>query len=141
MPGIKIVGFLCDENGRRPAPEKIQKIVDWPVPCSLRDARGFIGVVVYYRIFIRGFSIIAAPIFGLFRKGKLFLWSYECDLVMRELKWAITKAPVRIPLDFSCSMLMIYLFVDACTTIGWGTWLGQLQKSGAVLSVQFESGI
>ena len=42
MKGIEIVGFLCDEEGRRPNPRKVG---------NMREARGFIGIVVYYRIF------------------------------------------------------------------------------------------
>jgi len=69
MSGIDIVGFLCDFDGHRPEDKKVQKIVDWPTPLSVRDARAFVGLVVYYRIFILGFAIVAAPIFALFRKG------------------------------------------------------------------------
>ena len=75
MKGIEIVGFLCDEEGRKPDPRKVAKILDWPTPRNTREARGFVGVVVYYRIFIFQFSIVAAPIFSLFRKGKKFEWT------------------------------------------------------------------
>jgi Reverse transcriptase (RNA-dependent DNA polymerase) len=32
MSGIAIVGFLCDEHGRRPDPKKVAKILLWPIP-------------------------------------------------------------------------------------------------------------
>ena len=70
MKGVEIVGFLCDKDGRRPEPKKVQCILDWPTPRSVHDARVFIGLAVYYRIFVFGFSVIAAPIFALFRQGK-----------------------------------------------------------------------
>jgi hypothetical protein len=69
---------MCDVRGRYPELKKITKIVNWPVPCSTKDARAFIGVCVYYRIFIISFSIIAAPIFELFRKGVRFVWTVDC---------------------------------------------------------------
>ena len=84
----------------------------------LRDARAFIGIVVYYHIFILNFAIIASPIFSLFRKGKLFKWTDECQLAMDTLKTKITETPVLVTLDFSTSALSIVLHVDACTTIG-----------------------
>ena len=141
MSGIEIVGFLCDQDGRRPEPRKIQRILDWPVPLCLKDARGFIGIVVYYRIFILDFAIIAAPIFALFRKGRLFLWTDECQLAMDTLKVKITEAPVLISLDFSISALLIVLHVDASTTIGWGAVMSQLQEDGRLYPARFESGI
>ena len=72
VPGITIVGMVCDYDGRHPEQKKVQKIVDWPTPESIKDARAFIGIVVYYRIFIQGFAVTAAPIFELFRKGARF---------------------------------------------------------------------
>jgi len=141
VPGITIVGIVCDYDGRRPAQKKAQKIVDWPIPRSTKEARGFIGIVVYYRIFIDGFSLIAAPIFVLFRKNARFLWTLECQYAMDELKRRITTAPVLVSLDFSPSALAIILNVDASTTIGWGGTLSQLQSDGTVRPARFESGI
>jgi len=77
MPGIVIVGMVCDFDGRHPEDKKVQKILDWPAPRTLKQARGFVGIVVYYRIFIQGFAIVAAPIYLLFQKGKVFIWGLE----------------------------------------------------------------
>ena len=52
MKGIEIVRFLCDEEGRKPDPRKVAKILNWPTPKNTKDARGFVGIVVYSRIFI-----------------------------------------------------------------------------------------
>ena len=141
MSGVEIVGFLCDQDGRRPEPRKIQRILDWPVSLYLKDARGFIDIIVYYRIFILDFAIIAAPIFALFRKGKLFIWMDECQLAMDTLKIKITEALILISLDFSISVLLIVLHVDASTTIGWGAVMSQLQEDGRLHPARFESGI
>src|SRR5947207_1176161 len=72
MTGIKIVEMMCDVHGRRLEERKVQKILNGPIPKSTKDARAFIDVCVYYRIFIISFSTIAAPIFNLFRRGNDF---------------------------------------------------------------------
>src|SRR5205814_10394427 len=141
MPGITIVGMVCDFNGRHPEQKKVQKIINWPTPQSVKEARGFIGLVVYYRIFITGFATIAAPIFSLFRKGARFNWTADCQLAMDELKRTVTEAPVLISLDFSPGALSIVLNVDASTTIGWGAILSQIQSDGKRRPARFESGI
>jgi RNase H-like domain found in reverse transcriptase/Integrase zinc binding domain/Reverse transcriptase (RNA-dependent DNA polymerase) len=141
MRGIEIVGFLCDEEGRRPDPRKVEKILTWPTPRNVKEARGFIGISVYYRMFIVGFSIIAAPIFQLFRKGKRYEWTVDCQLAMDALKQAITSAPVLVTLDFSAAALSIFLNVDASTTIGWGAVLSQQQSDGSIRPARFESGV
>ena len=63
MPGVNIVGVVCDYNGRRPEVKKVQKILDWPAPQNVKQAHGFVGIIVYYRIFIKDFVIITAPIY------------------------------------------------------------------------------
>jgi hypothetical protein len=63
MPGIKVVGMICDCEERRPEQKKMQKILDWQAHRGLKEARGFVGIVVYYRIFIQNFSVIAAAIY------------------------------------------------------------------------------
>ncbi len=141
MRGVEIVGFLCDEDGRRPEPRKVQRILDWPTPRSVRDARAFIGLAVYYRIFVFGFSVIAAPIFSLFRQGKRFEWSPECESAMVQLKTAISNAPVLVSLDLSPSGGPIVLYVDASTTIGWGAVLSQVYDDEKEHPARFESGI
>src|SRR5205085_8226851 len=69
--GLRIVAFVCDGEGRHPETEKIRKIVDWPACRSVTEARAFIGLCVYYRAWIKGFSVVAEPIFRLFRHGEL----------------------------------------------------------------------
>ena len=73
MPGIKIVGFICDEHGRHPDSSKIVKIIKWPLPVNATEARVFIRVCVYYQIWVKDFTIVAAPIFTLFKKNHRFL--------------------------------------------------------------------
>jgi len=141
MRGIEIIGFLCDEEGRRPDPRKVEKILMWPTPRNVKEARGFIGISMYYRMFIVRFSIIAAPIFQLFRKGKRYEWTVDCQLAMDALKQAITSALVLVTLDFSTAALSIFLNVDASTTIGWGAVLSQQQSDGSIRPARFESGI
>jgi hypothetical protein len=141
MCGVEIIGFICGENGRRPEPKKIQRILDWPIPQSTRDSRAFLGIVVYYRIFILDFEVIAAPIFVLFRKGKRFEWTLECQMAMDTLNLAITEAPVLISLNLSSSGLAIYLDTDASSMVGWGGIISQLQLDGRVHLARYESGV
>jgi hypothetical protein len=67
MDGFRIVGFLCDSSGRHPEAETVIKILNWPDCESVSEARGFIGICVYYRIWIKNFTAIVQPIFILFR--------------------------------------------------------------------------
>jgi len=141
MPGIMIVGMVCDAEGRHPEQKKVQKIVDWPTSQNVKEARRFVSITVYYRIFILNFSLIAALIFKLFSKNVRFKWMDDCQHAMNQLKTSITTAPVLVKLDFSPNVLPIVLNVDASTTVRWGAVLSQIQTEGCAKPSQFESGI
>lgn len=49
QPALRLVGFVCDSNGRHPQAAKIRAIVEWPACRNVRDVRAFLGVCVYYR--------------------------------------------------------------------------------------------
>jgi Reverse transcriptase (RNA-dependent DNA polymerase) len=69
MPGVKIVGYVCDSEGRHPDSAKVIKILDWPACSDPTEVKSFLGVCVYYRIWIQDFSIIAAPLYRLTKKN------------------------------------------------------------------------
>jgi len=105
-----------------------------------KEARAFIGVIAYYRIFIVFLSIVAAPIFQLFQRNGKFLWSRECKDAMDEPKRRQTQSQILMALDFSHSALAIMLAVDASTTIGMRAMLSQLQFDGRARPARFEGG-
>lgn len=56
---------------------KVQAVVDWPIPKSVRALRGFLGFAGYYRIFIQNLGTIATPLRKLLKEG--YCWSMEAD--------------------------------------------------------------
>ena len=43
----KIVGYICDANGRHPDTSKVLKILNWPECTDVTFAHAFIGIYVY----------------------------------------------------------------------------------------------
>ena len=56
--------------------------------------RSFLGLVGYYRRFIKDFTSIAAPLIALTRKEVLFIWDHDCEASFNELKTHLTSALV-----------------------------------------------
>jgi len=63
QPQMDFLGIQISKHSATIDPAKIAGIAKYPHNIlNLRQARGFIGVTGYHRMFIKNFSIIAAPI-------------------------------------------------------------------------------
>jgi hypothetical protein len=135
--GLRVVGFVCDVEGRHPDTAKVIKILDWP-PCQdAAGARGFIGICVFYRVFIAGFALIAQPIYALLKKNVPFVWGPAQQEAMDTLKIALTNPPALTSIDYENDVVI--LAVDASLE-GWGGVLMVL-RNGKRHPVRYESGI
>ena len=49
-------------------PSKVNNILEWPVPRSLKEIRGFLEIIGWYRVFIKDYSLIASPLINILNK-------------------------------------------------------------------------
>lgn len=49
QPSIEFLGHIFDKNGITPLPQRVQKLLDVPLPATAKDLRGFVAAVNYYR--------------------------------------------------------------------------------------------
>ena len=89
---ILVVGHQCGWYGRKPNPEKVDTIGKIKACSNTTEVRRFLGACVFYQIWIPHFAHILEALYKLLRKKSKFLWKYEQDLVMEELK-KILKSP------------------------------------------------
>jgi len=76
--------------------EKIRQVVEWPVPRTLKEVRGFVGLCSYYRRFVKDFGKIAAPLNALSEKNRTLRWDEDCQQAFDMLKKLLTTAPVLV---------------------------------------------
>nr|GEX00816.1 putative reverse transcriptase domain-containing protein [Tanacetum cinerariifolium] len=72
IPKVKFLGHVIDSQGIHVDPAKIESIKDWASPKTPIDICQFLGLVGYYRRFIKGFSKIAKSMTKLTQKGVKF---------------------------------------------------------------------
>jgi hypothetical protein len=86
---LKQVTFLChiiSKGGISVDSSKIQDVLSWNAPTSVREIRTFLGLAGYYRRFIEGFSKISKPMTKLLEKDKKFKWTPAYEASFQELK-------------------------------------------------------
>jgi hypothetical protein len=79
--------------------EKIEAMVTWPQPRSMRGLHGFLGLAGYYRRFIQDYGTIATPLTQLLKKEG-FVWTPEVTAAFGGLERALSTAPVLHLPDF-----------------------------------------
>ena len=139
-PGVKIVGFVCDLEGRHPESSKVAKILDWPECQNTTELKGFLGLCGYYRIWVLDFAIIAAPLYQLTRKSVVWFWSTEHSEAMTTLKVALTTAPALVTICYDEGAGRIIVAFDASKK-GWGAVIMQEDKNGKRHPVRYEGGV
>ena len=72
---------VVTKDGISANPGKLNVVENWRRPSTVTKIRSFLGVVDYYRWFIKGFSKIALPLTKLTQKGVKFEWfdDFECS--------------------------------------------------------------
>ena len=135
--GRATVVYLGHEIGYgRVAPKQrnIEAIIVFPRPKNKKDVRSFLGLIGYYRRFIKNFSDLANPLTNLLKKGSKFTWCEECNDSFSKLKTVITSYPILRSPDYSKPFK---LAVDA-SDIGVGSVLLQ-EVQGSDLPIAYFS--
>ena len=114
VKSVKYLGLIITTDGIRMDPAKVESILDWETPRTLKDVQAFLGFANFYRRFIYRFSKLAAPLTNLTRLDKVFSWSSECQTAFETLKTAFTQDPV---LAFFDSNLDTMVETDASDAI------------------------
>ena len=75
-------------------PRKIEVIIELKPPRNATKVRSFLGFAGYYKRFIKGFLMTAAPMTRLLQKNVKFEWSEKCQASFEKLKSFLTEALV-----------------------------------------------
>lgn len=95
---------MISVNGVSVDYKKIQAVIEWPSPKTLKALRGFLGLTGYYRKFIRGYITLAAPLKAFTKKTSH--WSKETKDAFENLKHVLTSQPVLTLPDFGAPFII-----------------------------------
>jgi hypothetical protein len=126
---VEYLGLIVSHEGVKVDPNNIKSMMDWPIPKTLKNLRGFLGLTGYYRKFVRNYGRIVAHLSTLTKKDALS-WTPEATKVFEQLKEVMCKALVLTTTDF------IKTFIVECHASGNGIG-AVLMQEGRTLA--FES--
>src|SRR5258706_6173291 len=114
-------------------PTKVEAVLNWETPNSVKDVQCFLGFANFYRRFIHKYSNLCQPLFNLLRKPENqehakpeneknakpntkittpFIWSPECENVFNQLKTAFTMASILRHFDLDFETILEYHALD-----------------------------
>src|SRR4051812_42273049 len=99
LPEVTYLGHVISSKGIVVNPERVQAILDWTPPVSVKQVRSFLGLASYCRYFVENFYKVAKPLTELLKKDKKFQWTPKCEGSFQEMKIRLTFAPVLAPPD------------------------------------------
>ncbi|KAL0149399.1 hypothetical protein M9458_055296, partial [Cirrhinus mrigala] len=121
---ISFLGYVISPEGVSMDERKVNAVLNWPRPATLKELQRFLGFSNFYRRFIRHFSTVAAPLTAMVKKGTTRLtWSEPALQAFNDLRQRFTSAPILHHPDPERPFLVE---VDASST-GVGAVLSQRQ--------------
>ena len=122
---IDFVGKVISEEGLKMSRSKIQSVLDFPLPSISKQLKSFLGLVNYFRDFVRNHSNIVKPLHALltnYQKSKKICWTEEAKPAFESIKKEIAKCTT---MHFLNDTDPIFLQTDA-SEYGIGGYLFQL---------------
>lgn len=116
------LGYIISPGGVAMDEKKVNAVLKWPEPTTLKELQRFLGFANFYRRFIRNFSTVVAPLTSMVKRGTHQLqWSEPTHNAFQTLKQRFSNVPILCPPDPS---LPFIVEVDASNT-GIGAILSQ----------------
>ena len=115
------MGHIVSHEGVKVDPNNIKAMMDWPIPKTLKNRRGFLGLTGYYHKFVQNYGRIATPLTTLTKKDA-FSWTPEATKDFEQLKEVMCKSLVLTTPDFTKT------FIVECDASGNGIGVILMQE-------------
>ena len=95
---IEFLGHKVGNGKQRPEESKIEKVKALKPPTAKREVRKVLGLLNYYRKFVKNFSSIALPLTELTKKGQpnKVKWTEACNTSFNTIKRLLSEEPILI---------------------------------------------
>jgi len=122
---VTYLGHVISADKIKPDETKLEAIKCIEEPKNTKELKSFLGLISYYRKYIRGCAQIAQPLTKLLKKDHKFQWNNEHKSAFNNLKQKLLENPILAHPDFSKQFI---LQTDASLD-GIGAVLSQMHDS------------
>jgi hypothetical protein len=102
---VEYLGHILSHEGVKVDPNMIKAMMEWSIPKTLKNLRGFLGLTGYYNKFVWNFGRITTPLMTLTKKNA-FSWTPKETKSFEQLKEVMCKAPVLTTPDFTKTFIV-----------------------------------
>jgi hypothetical protein len=85
---VEYLGHIVSHEGVNVDPNKIKAMMDWSIPKTLKNLRGFLRLTSYYHKFVMNYGRITTPLMVLTKKDA-FSWTPKATQSFQQLKEAM----------------------------------------------------
>jgi hypothetical protein len=130
-----LLGHIVSKEGFHVDMDKVKAILQLVAPRNVKEIRGFLGCVGYYRRFIECYAQLASPLTELLKKNAEFVWIATRQTAFEKLKVKLATAPFISPPRWNQTF---HVTLDAS---GWclGAILWQEESEGGEKPIHFAS--
>ena len=132
---LQYLGFVLNQLGIGPNPEKIGPLMNMPIPKTVKDIRSQAGALSFYRKFVPNLASLLAPLTGLTAKNVTFEVTNEMISNLIEARQRLAKCTLLYYPDYSKDF---HVQVDA-SDYGLGGHVFQLDANNVAYPVYFYS--
>lgn len=118
---IEYLGYIVENGEIQPPPSKVQAVLNFPEPRSLKDIQSFLGFSGYFRKYMEAYAIKAKPLSDMLKKESTFQFGSKERESFEQLKSDLSHSPV---LKIFNPKFETELHTDACKD-GFGAILMQ----------------
>ncbi len=132
---VEYLGCRIDSQGLHKSESKMADLMSMPRPTDVRTLRSFLGLMNYYRKYVRNIADILVPLTKLLEKNSQFVWNRETEQAFVRAKQTLADSGVLVHFDPS---LPITVACDA-SPVGVGAVLSHIMPNGEEMPIQFAS--
>ncbi|MCG8032935.1 MAG: DDE-type integrase/transposase/recombinase [Candidatus Thiodiazotropha taylori] len=132
---VTYCGHEIDKTGLWKMKDKVDAVLNAPVPQNVAQLRSLLGLVNYYNRYLPNLSTVIKPLNELLGKNRKWFWSDSCQKAFENVKKLITSEPVLTHYDPNAP---VRLACDA-SPYGLGAVLSHVLADGSEKPIAFAS--